>query len=98
MAIDAETRKLLDRFVVGAQRSGQDILEVLDRNGFLNTRASYKAREIAIITDLWHRLDAQHASTILQVFTGKNSGTPEDMYRAILDWVEAVLREREAQP
>jgi hypothetical protein len=98
MAIDAKTRERLDQCVSVAQRSGQDVLEVLERHDLLNTPAKRKALEVAVLTDLWHRLDAQHASTILQVFTGKNSGTPEDMYRAILDWVEAVLREREAQP
>jgi hypothetical protein len=98
MAIDADTRGLLDRLVATSVKQGKDPLEVLDGANLLNTPAVRKARDIATLTDLWHRLDNQHASTILQVFTGKNSGTPEDMYRAILDWVEAVLREREAQP
>ena len=98
MAIDAKTRDHLEQYLASARTSGQDVLEVLERNGLLMTPAKRKALEIAVLTDLWHRLDAQHASTILQVFTGKNSGTPEDMYRAILDCVEAVLREREAQP
>jgi hypothetical protein len=98
MAIDAKTRKLLEQLLEGARKNGQDALEVLNRFGYVLHPAKRKAIELETLKDVWQRLDAQHASSILQVFTGKNSGTPEDMYRAILDWVEAVHKEREAQP
>jgi hypothetical protein len=34
----------------------------------------------------------------MMVFLGHNAGTPDDMYRALLDWLEAIIRDREGKP
>lgn len=74
-----------------ANKKGRDPIQELDRAMLIRSPEHTKAEKIATLSDLWHRLDAQRPADIMQVFMGRHDGTPEDMYRALLDWLEAVI-------
>ncbi len=74
-----------------ARRQGRDELEILNSYGMLATPKLLQDNTIRTLENLWRRLDDKNASDILVAFTGKQAGTPEDMYRAIQLWLEAVI-------
>ena len=87
-------RKVMDL----AGKRGMDPIEALDRASLLLTPERQDQIIKHTLIELWHRLDAQRPSDIMMVFLGHNAGTPDDMYRALLDWLEAIIRDREGKP
>lgn len=94
MAIDAKTREMLDVASRRAVKDGRDLFEVLDGVTLVLTPARRKEIEIQALEMVWHKLDELQPADVLRVFTGSGSGTPADMYRAVLDWLEALINDR----
>ena len=94
MTVDEKTYKVIQSVIDYANKQGRDVIEALDAGMLLLTPQRHRQLVDYTLTDLWNRLEAQHPSNIMSVFLGRNSGTPEDMYRAILDWLEAVIKEK----
>lgn len=74
-----------------AQHGGRDLLETLDGLGLLATPQLLHRAKVDVLTDVYHRMEEQGATRILH-FSGKQHGTPDDMFRATLDWLELVVR------
>lgn len=89
--LDPEYRKRYELIVAQATKVGKDPLEMLNSYGMLATTKFTQDTTIRTLENLWRRLDDKSAASILTVYTGKGSGTPEDMYRAIQEWLEAVI-------
>jgi len=95
VTVDKKTYDAVQKVIAMANKRGMDIVEALDGAMLLMTPARHQQLVEYTLTNLWQRLDAQHPSNIMSVFLGRNYGTPDDMYRAILDWLEAVINHKE---
>lgn len=89
--LDPEYRKRYELIVAQAVKQNRDPLDALNSYGMLVTSDFIQKSTIRTLENLWRRLDDHSAASILTVYTGKGSGTPEDMYRAIQEWLEAVI-------
>jgi hypothetical protein len=74
-----------------AERQGRDRLELLNNFGLLATPKVLHDTEIRTLESLYRRLENTSAAAILAVYTSRGSGTPEAMFQAILEWLEAVI-------
>lgn len=75
-----------------ARIGGRDELESLNTFGMLRTPRKQHEDQVVFLEALYRRLDDQGAAAILLTYSGSPSGTPADMHRAILDWLEATIR------
>lgn len=92
MAIDADTRSKLVLALERTRADGRDLFEVLDAWGLILTPHRRLTVQTEVLERLWHKLDETSTSDILQVFCGKKEGTPADMHRATLDFLEAMIK------
>ena len=92
MALDPVTYGRYLRAVDKAKRHGMALVEVLDRDRLLLTPERKHAIESEIAKEIYLRFEKQSASKLMQYFIGRESGTPEDMYRATLEWLEVLVR------
>jgi hypothetical protein len=92
MAIGERDWARLQAVQAHASKTGRDLFEVLDQFEMLATEDMRRKGQVSTLEQLWHRLDNQRPADILHVYTGKGYGTPDDMYRALLDWLEAVIK------
>lgn len=74
-----------------AKHGGRDLLETLDGLGLLATPQLLHRLKVDVLTDVYKRMEEQGATRILH-FSGKQHGTPDDMFRATLDWLELIVR------
>lgn len=90
--IGPEELKRFEQLVAVAREVGQEPIEVLARWGMLR-----REREdgVEALKRAYHALHDHDAANILKVFTGKGSGTPADMFRAVMLWFEAYITEKE---
>ena len=95
--LDPETLKNLEKVQAYAKRNNLDELESLNKARMLLTPAVRKELAVELLTDVYRRLEAQGAARILKHFTDKQSGTPDDMYRAVLEWFELVIKDQEGK-
>ncbi len=90
--IKPEELKRFDQLVEAAREVGQEPMDVLYRFGMLRRE---KEDGVEALKRAYNALHEHDAANILFVFTGKNSGTPADMFRAVLLWLEAYITEKE---
>lgn len=74
-----------------AQATGRDLLETLDALGLLATPQVRHRVQVDTLKDLYLRIEEQGATRI-HAFAGFTSGTPDTMFRAVLEWLETVYR------
>jgi len=74
-----------------ARKRGLEPLELLNTFGLLATPKLLHDNEIRTLESLYRRLENTSAAAILAVYTSRGSGTPEAMFQAILEWLEAVI-------
>lgn len=92
MAVDREFRDKWNKAVNTAGRNGFDLVETLERNGLLATPEWTHAIQVQALEDLHRRFEKRSPSELMQFFLGKSDGTPEDMFRAVSEWQEALIR------
>jgi hypothetical protein len=95
--VDAKTRETIDKILAYAKRNNLDEIDALNKARLIHTPALRKEEAIELLTDVYRRLEAQGAARILKHFTEKGSGTPDDMYRATLEWLELVIHNKEKE-
>jgi hypothetical protein len=78
-----------------AHKQGQSPIEVLDQHRLLLTPARELEVRLNELGSLYRLLEAQSAAKLLQFYFGRPFGTPEDMYRAVMMWLEAVASSKE---
>lgn len=89
--LDPEYRKRYELIIAQAIKHGRDPLDALNSYGMLATPKHSQDTAVRVLENFWQRMENQSAAPILTLYTGKGSGTPEDMYRAIQDWLEAII-------
>lgn len=92
--VDPATVKKYEELIKAAKAVNQEPVEVLARWGMLRRE---KEDAIAGIVAAYRALEEQDAAKILKVFTGKDSGTPADMFRAVMLWFEAYIEGKERE-
>jgi hypothetical protein len=92
VTINPDDLKRFDRLVAAAREVGQEPIEVLDRFGMLRRE---KGDGVEALKRAYHALEAHDYANVLRTFTGKGSGTPADMFRAVMLWFEAYITEKE---
>lgn len=75
-----------------AKRRGLALSEVLDSRRLLLTPARQHQIEVKILEDLLRRLDRQTPNKIMSYYLGRVDGTPAEMFAAMQQWLEAVVR------
>jgi hypothetical protein len=92
--IDAATRALYDRAVREAQANGRDLGEELDRVGLLLTPQRRQLLIHANLRSVVVGLEQAGPSWLMRVKFNRDSGTPADMFAAMVDWLEKYMKGR----
>lgn len=92
MTIDPQTYSRYLRARDNAAVLGMELSEVLDHNRLLLTEQREHGIRVQVLEDLYRRFEAQSAAKLMQYYLGRTSGTPEEMFRAVQEWLEAVVR------
>lgn len=71
-----------------ARRTGRDLWEVMESEGFMLTRTRRLEVGAEALSVMLRFLDREQASQVLRAHLGGRIGTPNDMYDAIVKWVE----------
>lgn len=90
--ITPDELKRFDQLIEVAREVGQEPMDVLARWGMLRRE---KEDGVMALKRAYNALHDMDAANVLQVFTGRGSGTPADMFRAVLLWFEAYITEKE---
>lgn len=101
MAASRATELAFDAALKWSKDRNIPLLEVLDQSGMLLTQEMTKHIVVKTLEGVYRRLEAQDPAKLLQVFTGRGHGTPDEMYRAILEWLEVLIKaytDGEVQP
>lgn len=91
MPIDPDTYQQFEQTVEQAKRLGLSLPETLDRQRLLLTKAREKQIRTALATEIYRRFERQSAAALMSHFLDRQAGTPQDMYRAVLEWLELVV-------
>ena len=80
-----------------AKQLGMSLPEVLDRKRLLLTTKREHDIEVAALEDLLRRLDRQSPNKIMAYVYGRVDGTSQEMFTALQQWLEAVIRNQADQ-
>ena len=92
MPIDPSTYQRYEAAVTKAQTTGRSLPEVLDYDQLLLTDQRRHVLRVQALEDLFRRLEKRSISEIMQFYLGRSTGTPEDAFRAVTEWLETVIR------
>lgn len=92
MPIDPMTYQRYEAAAARAQTMGRALAEVLDYDQLLLTEQQRHNLRVQALEDLYRRLERRSISEIMQFYLNRPTGTPEDAYRALLEWLETVIR------
>jgi hypothetical protein len=93
--IDTDTRALLDRATREAFANGRDLGEELDRLGLLLTPQRRQLVVHAALRDMVVTLERVGAAGLMRLKFSRVSGTPADMFAAVLTWLEDYMKVRD---
>lgn len=80
-----------------ARNLGMSLPEVLDRKRLLWTVKREHDTKVEALEDLLRRLDRQSPNKIMAYFYGRADGTAMEMFTALQQWLEAVIRNQADQ-
>ena len=92
MSVDPRTYARYERSREKADRLGLALSEVLDRDRLLLTEARERRIRVNELESLYWRLDVQSAAKLMRFYYERDDGTPEEMFKAIMQWLDAVIR------
>lgn len=92
MAIDADFYQRYLRAEERAKELGLPLVEVLDRNGLLTTKARVHNIEVRVAEDLSRRVDRQNPNKLMSFYVNKPDGSGYEMFEAVKLWFETVVR------
>jgi hypothetical protein len=84
-----------DHFLLAEKRAkelGLSLPEVLDRAQLLLTVERRHYLQVQAIEDVTRRLDRQSPNKLMAHYHGRVDGTPAEMFLALQQWFEAVVR------
>lgn len=90
--IDESTFEKFEAARETAQRTGYSLAEVLDARDLLLTPKRRMTLESRVLEDLLRRLERQSPGKIMAWHRQRPEGTSAEMFAAMLEWVEAVVR------
>lgn len=92
MPVDLAT---YERFLLAEKRAkelGLSLIEVLDRAELLLTKTRRHALQIQAAEDVVRRLERQSPNKLMAHYYQRIDGTPAEMFAAMQQWFEAVVR------
>jgi hypothetical protein len=90
--VDLETYQ---RFLLAEKRAkelGLSVIEVLDRAQLLLTQERRHHLQVQAVEDVTRRLDRQSPNKLMAHYYQRVDGTPAEMFVALQQWFEAVVR------
>lgn len=90
--IDPTTFERFEDAALTAQRTGLALPEVLDGRALLLTPKRRLELEARVLEDLLRRLERQTPNKILSWHLQRPHGTAAEMFTALTEWVETVVR------
>lgn len=75
-----------------AKRWGLSLVEMLDRRRLLLTQKREHDIGVSVMEDLLRRLSRQSPNKIMAFYCGRIDGTPMEMFYAMQQWLEAVVK------
>lgn len=95
--IDPETYKRFIEAEEQARQWGLSLAEMLDRRRLLLTQKREHDVGVTVMEDLLRRLSRQSPNKIMAFYYGRVDGTPMEMFQALQQWLEAVVRNQANQ-
>lgn len=92
MPVDPET---YERFLLAEKRAkelGLSVIEVLDRAELLLTPKRRHHLQVEAVEQMFRRLDRQSPNKLMAHYYQRVDGTPAEMFQALQNWFEAVVR------
>jgi hypothetical protein len=96
--VDQGTYEQFRAVALQAMAQGRTLVEALDLHRLLLTPAREKDIRLDELRSLWRALDGTPAATLMRHGYGRDHGTPQDMYRAVMIWLEETIDMREKGP
>lgn len=90
--IDPEFREAWDRNVALHYKLGTALVEQVDQAGLLLTAQRRDQVEYLALRALQDKLGARVAVTMMQLAHRRAQGTPDEMFRAISEWMGDYIR------
>lgn len=84
--IDQQTRAAFDEAVRMSQRKGTSLIEELHQRNLLSTDKAERDLLHAEVMKIVYGLESRGAAEMMKVAYGRSHGTPEEMFRAIMDF------------
>lgn len=94
MAVDPQT---YSRYLIAEKRArdlGMSLMEVLDIAQLLLTQKRRHNIEVQVLEELWRRLSRQSPNKLMAYKYNRTDGTAAEMFDAMVEWVELVVRNR----
>lgn len=90
--IDQATFDRFNDAVELSKRMGASLPEVLDARDLLLTRKRRHQLQMQVLEDLLRRLALQSPNKLMSYYIQRPEGTAAEMFAAIQEWVETVVR------
>jgi len=88
--IDEETYKRFLDAQERAKQSGLALIEALDYRRLLLTKQREHDIKVALLEDLYRRLDLQSPNKLLSFYIGRPDGSAAEMFEAVKQWLDTV--------
>lgn len=92
MPVDTETSLQFQDARNKARNTGQDLVELLNRNELLCTKARRQELQFQGLMELVRRLEKQDPSKLLRYYLGRETGTAAEMFSAMQQWIGSVIQ------
>lgn len=81
-------RELVEGLMAKARRTGRDLWEVMEEEGLMLTRARHREVKVETLNAMLYILSHDKAENLLQRYLGGRPATAQDMFDAVLEWLE----------
>lgn len=75
-----------------AKQLGLSLVEMLDRRRLLLTPKREHDIAVKALEEMLRRLNFQSPNKLMAFFNGRVDGTPMDMFRAVQEWLDTMVR------
>jgi hypothetical protein len=81
-------QELVSTLMDKARRQGRDFWDVMESEGFMLTKVRHREVKVAAVTEMLYILSHDKAELLLQKYLGGRPATAQDMFDAVLQWLE----------
>jgi len=79
---------LLEELRRSARIQGRDLGELMEDNGFLLTATRHRQLKVETLVEMLYILSRETSERLLQRYLGGRPSTAQDMFDAVLQWLE----------